>query len=114
MEIKGRDYSIIYNPATTTIMCQGSFRLQGADEYEAIAQLLNDVVAEKPTVITLDLRELRFLNSSGINMLSKFVINVRRQMTSQIMVRGSYQISWQNNSLKNLQRLMPDLKLEFE
>jgi anti-anti-sigma factor len=63
--------------------------------------------------IVLDLKNLEFLNSSGISMLSKFVINIREKNSTQILVKGSESIPWQGKSLKNLQRLMPSLILEF-
>jgi len=39
---------------------------------------------------------------------------VRQQKDIQIAIKGSKQIPWQRKSLKNLQRLMPSLQLEFE
>ena len=115
MEIKGEEYSVTYEPAIATVTCEGSFRLRGS-EYKPIAQLLDDVINERPPTITLNVKELRFLNSSGINMLSKFVIKVRKQKqkASQVIVQGCREYPWQRKSLKNLQRLMPALKLEIE
>jgi hypothetical protein len=114
MEISTKDYSILYDSVTETVICCGSFRLSQMEEYAPIVQLLNDVTDREPKTITLDLRKLEFLNSSGINILSKFVIKVRQQKNIQIAVKGSKQIPWQGKSLKNLQRLMPSLSLELE
>jgi hypothetical protein len=114
MEINTEDYSIQYDRATETVTCCGSFRLSQMEEWGPIVQLLNDVADGEPKTITLDLRKLEFLNSSGINILSKFVIKVRQQKHTQIAVKGSKQIPWQGKSLKNLQRLMPSLHLELE
>lgn len=77
-------------------------------------QLLDQLIDKQPQIITLDLRKLESLNSSGINILSRFVIKVRQQKTIQIVVQGSQAIPWQGRSLKNLQRLMPSLQLEWE
>jgi hypothetical protein len=114
MEINRKDYSVLYDCVTETVTCSGSFRLSQMEEYAPIVQLLNDVAEREPKTITLDLRKLEFLNSSGINILSKFVIKVRQQKNTQIVVKGSQQIPWQGKSLKNLQRLMPLLHLELE
>ncbi len=114
MEINTKDYSILYDSVTETVTCCGSFRLSQMEEYAPIVQLLNDVADGEPKIITLDLRKLDFLNSSGINIISKFVIKVRQQKNIQIAVKGSKQIPWQGKSLKNLQRLMPSLSLELE
>ncbi|WP_199248402.1 hypothetical protein [[Phormidium] sp. ETS-05] len=114
MEIKTQDYTIEYNEAATTVNCRGSFRLSGMEEYAPIVDLLDSVADAEPLTITLNLRDLEFLNSSGISMLSKFVIKVRQKKNIQMVVQGSKDIPWQGKSLKNLQRLMPSLELQLE
>lgn len=114
MEIKSKDYSVYYDSVSETVIFQGSLRLNGVDEYTPIVQLLNDIVDEEPPKITLNLRKLEFLNSSGINVISKFVIKVRQKGNIPMVVLGSKDIPWQGKSLKNLQRLMPKLQLELE
>lgn len=114
MEIKTEDYSIQCDPATATVSFQGALRPSGADECAPITQMLNAVADEEPPIIALNLRELEFLNSSGIGMLSKFVIKVRQKENVGMVIQGSQAIPWQRKSLKNLQRLMPALKLELE
>ncbi len=113
MDIKTKDYSVCYDTTTWTVDWQGSLRLSGSDEYAPIVKLLEKVTDSQPPSITLNLRHLEFLNSSGISMLSRFVINVRKKNIS-VVVQGSQKIPWQGKSLKNLQRLMPTLKLELE
>lgn len=113
MEIKTENYSVVYDDAAQSIIFQGSLRLNGTDEYAPISNLLNDVVEQEPDKIWLNLKELDFLNSSGISLLSKFVINVRKRKNIQMVVMGAKGIPWQGKSLKNLQRLMPTLTLEL-
>ena len=113
MEIKGEDYKVWYSSADSIIYCQGSLRLAGTEEYAPIVQLLENVINQSSQNIILNLCELEFLNSSGINVLSKFVIKVRQRESISITVQGSENIPWQGKSLKNLQRLMPALKLEW-
>ncbi|ACK69959.1 conserved hypothetical protein [Gloeothece citriformis PCC 7424] len=113
MEIQSENYHISYNPATMIVNFRGSFRLNGMKDYEPIVNFLNEVAQQEPPTIILDLQKLEFLNSSGISMLSKFIINMRKKQTSNIVVKGSKNIPWQDKSLKNLQRLMPNLVLEF-
>jgi hypothetical protein len=114
MDIKTDDYSVAYDPTTQTIAFAGSLRLSGTEEYTAVTELLSDVADQAPETITLDLKNLEFLNSSGINMFSKFVIKVRQQASSAIIIQGSKKIPWQSKSLKNFQRLMPSLQLDIE
>lgn len=113
MKIEGKTYRVHYDIATTTVKFQGSLRLSGTEEYAPIEDLLNEIAAQEPPSIVLNLRELQFLNSSGISMLSKFAINIRKKKNIQMSVVGSQEIPWQEKSLKNLQRLMPSLRLEF-
>jgi hypothetical protein len=113
MEIKTEDYRICYDPSTATVSFVGSLRLSGPAEYAPIVELLGSLASVEPAKITLNLQQLEFLNSSGINMLSKFIIEVRKQARVQMAVQGSQRIAWQGKSLKNLQRLMPGLQLEL-
>jgi hypothetical protein len=114
MEIRAKDYSAGYDATTQTVSLQGTLRLAGAEEYAPITQLLEDAAAQPLSQLTLNLRGLQFLNSSGINMLSKLVIKVRQRGNIQLVILGNNTIPWQGKSLKNLQRLMPSLQLELE
>lgn len=112
-EINQEEYQIRYNPNTATVTCAGSFRLRGP-EYSPILNLMNEAGGAGHETVTLDVSELQFLNSSGINTLSKFVIGMRKQKESRLVIRGSDQYPWQKKSLKNLQRLLPTLQLDLE
>lgn len=114
MEIQGDNYCVGYDRDTTTIKLDGSLRLNGMDEYQPIVNLLNQVLEKNPEKITLDLKKLEFLNSSGINILSKFTIKIRQKKTIQMVIKASESIPWQGKSLKNLQRLLPSLQLDIE
>lgn len=113
MEIIKNDYQVTYDADTATVRCSGSFRLTG-DEYAAITELLNAAADANPPALTLDLTNLQFLNSSGINSLSKFAIRLRKHNATQVTVKGNNGVPWQRKSLANLQRLLPTLQLEFE
>ncbi|MGK7932902.1 MAG: hypothetical protein AB4041_15940 [Microcystaceae cyanobacterium] len=113
MEISDKQYRVFYEEKTLTVHFEGSLRLGGMTDYAPIVELLNQVKEQQPEMITLNLEKLDFLNSSGISMLSKFVINIRKTGHSQMTIKGSKSIPWQGKSLKNLQRLMPNLVLEL-
>ncbi|MBW4508994.1 MAG: hypothetical protein KME64_21125 [Scytonematopsis contorta HA4267-MV1] len=113
MEINGDNYKICGDNQLATVDFIGSLRLSGTEEYAPILKLLHEVASLEPSNITLNLKQLNFLNSSGISMLSKFVIEMRKKSTVKMIVIGSNDIPWQGKSLKNLQRLMPGLTLEL-
>ena len=113
MDIIHADYQVKYDEASTTVICQGAFRLHG-DEYAPVLDLMIGAADAKPPMLTLDVRELQFLNSSGINTLAKFILQVRKHAASQVVILGSDRFPWQAKSLKNLQRLLPGLRMEMD
>jgi len=112
MEIVHAEYQVHYDEANSIVSCKGSFRLHG-EEYKPILDLLLKAADAVPALLTLDVRDLQFLNSSGINTLSKFILHVRNHKVTQVVVQGSARFPWQEKSLINLQRLLPALKLEI-
>ncbi|SKB13408.1 conserved hypothetical protein [Planktothrix sp. PCC 11201] len=112
--IKAEDYEVMYESNTTTVTLSGSLRLSGLEDTNPVIKLLNEILEENPCLITVNLQELEFLNSSGINMLSKFVIKVRQKKETSLTVLASTKIPWQGKSLRNLQKLMPSLELKIE
>lgn len=112
MDITHDDYQVNYNETDSIVVCKGSFRLHG-EEYKPILDLLIAAADATPATLTLDVRDLQFLNSSGINTLSKFILRVRKHGASQVVVQGSRRFPWQEKSLVNLQRLLPGLQMEI-
>ncbi|MDJ0897721.1 MAG: hypothetical protein QNJ55_02840 [Xenococcus sp. MO_188.B8] len=113
-EIKDKDYAVQYDSESTKVDFTGLLSLGGPKEYAPIANLLNNIVTSEPNQMTLDLRKLEFLNSSGISMLSKFVLGLRKKKGVKLVILGSNEMPWQGKSLKNLQKFLPSLKLEIE
>lgn len=113
MEIKTDDYSVIYNAETATIFCKGSLLLT-SEEYAPILQLLNTAAEQTSNALTLNVKELEFLNSSGINTFTKFVVHIRRKQKPQLVVVGHGEFPWHVRFLKNMQRLLPALTIKLE
>lgn len=113
MEIKGEDYLVTYNETRSTMEFFGTIRLRDTADYSAISDLLDSAHAKASDELVLDFRNLNFLNSAGINTISKFVITARRADTAALKVVGNSQISWQQKSLKNLQKLWPKVQIEI-
>jgi hypothetical protein len=112
--INAEDYQVQYDSESATVEFVGQISLGGPKDYAPIVNILNKAVDSGSSVITLDLKKLEFLNSSGISMLSKFVLGMRKNKGIQLIVIGSKKIPWQNKSLRNLERLLPGLKLVFQ
>jgi hypothetical protein len=109
MEIKTADYTVWTEGAT--IHYEGTLRLSGTDAYQPILDMMQGMLAQKPEKLVLDLTQLEFLNSSGINLLAKFTIELRKQPDVGMQVLGSTRIPWQSKSLPNLQKLHKGVEL---
>lgn len=114
MEVKGDTYRVAYDSATSTVSFEGMLRLRSATEYGPISELLDKAALAAQAVVTLDLRELKFLNSAGIDQLFRFALKMRKLATRQIVIHGAASIPWQGRSLPNLTKLMPELELRME
>ena len=96
-----------------TVFFKGALRLSGMEDYAPILEMLKGTLVNVPAPVVLDLRELDFLNSSGITMLSRFVIEARDQVGIDLFFFASESVAWHARSLKNLQRLMPALAIRL-
>ncbi|MEQ8753895.1 slr1659 superfamily regulator [Coleofasciculus sp. G1-WW12-02] len=114
MSIQTEDYTVWYEPTTATVNFKGLLRESLISDYKPIEELLDQVMVQELPLITMNLQQLEFLNSSGMSVLSRFVIRVRKQKITQLMVKGSTQMPWQNKLLSNWQRLVPTLKMEWD
>ena len=113
-EIKGEDYTVKHDVEANTVIFQGELALGSSSEYQPIKDMLNELIESQPATATVNLRELTFLNSSGISLLSKFVLGLRKNKEVQLVILGSNGIPWQSKSLQNLEKLLPTIKLELE
>ncbi len=112
-EIKGDEYVISHNPDNHTIAFSGTIRLQTAEDYAPITNLLQSAHDQAGKgKLTLDFRHLQFLNSSGINAISKFIISARKADKVSVIVLGSQEIYWQQKSLTNLTKLWPKVQVD--
>jgi hypothetical protein len=110
VDISTEDYEVFYNAEKAVVFFRGCLRLDGLEEYEPVMTLMMAAIGRSPK-LCLDFCELEFLNSSGISMLSMFVVKVRQRGDAHLILRGSERMLWQTKSLKNLQRLMPSMEL---
>ena len=91
----------------------GTLRLQDKDEYREIFELLTRAANETTGLpLRLDMKDLVFLNSSGISSLSLFIIRMRK-LDKDITIMGSETIPWQMKSLKNFQKLYGKVEITF-
>lgn len=113
MEISMEECSIKYSKETFEILVVGSMRLFGAENYAEIAQVFNAAVEDEPQTLTLDITQLRFLNSSGINVFFKFLIALKKKKCTQLTIKGTTEFFWQKKTLLNFQKILPSTTLDI-
>jgi hypothetical protein len=114
MELKGEDYTVSFNSDNNTVEFSGSMRLRDSEEYQSLSDMLNEFQESITDNLILDFKNLKFMNSSGINTISKFVIKSRKADRINLIVYGNKDISWQQKSLANLQKLWSKVNVEIE
>jgi hypothetical protein len=110
-DIHRESFEIRLEEENSTVLFKGAPRLSGEEDYSPILDMLKGTQTSPAMPIVLDLRELDFLNSFGITMLSRFVMEARDRHGIDVQVLASEAVPWHARSLKNLQRLMPTLSI---
>ncbi|EIJ42740.1 hypothetical protein BegalDRAFT_1866 [Beggiatoa alba B18LD] len=113
-KLKAEDYRIESNMFTGTVTFQGKLQLQDSKAYTPILEMLNELAAKDLPKITIDLRALELMNSSGINTLSKFLMLMERKQQTQVVVHGLRDITWQDRMLTNIKRVLPSFQLSLQ
>ena len=114
MKFTGDDFNIMFNNSENKVVFTGSMRLWDAEEYGKINRFLLDVYELNIPHMILDFHELEFLNSAGINMLCKFVLQAKNENKMPVKIFGNKSILWQVKSFNNLKLLWRDINLEFK
>lgn len=111
--LSGESFEVRREESNSIVVFKGALRLSGTEDYAPILDMLKETLITPTTPILLDLRELDFLNSSGITMLSRFVIEARDCDGIHLEILACEAVPWHARSLKNLQRLMPALNIRL-
>ncbi len=115
MEIMDEKFHVRYDAATGTIACQGIMDMRDKKGYQPVADLFDEVIEQSPPIITLDIRKLEFLNSTGITTIgSGLVIKIRNKGLSTLVIRCSKDFPWQARSMKGISKLMREIELRFD
>jgi len=112
MELEVGDAKLTYDNNQKTTIIDGSMRLANLSEYKVVSDFLNKISEQADDSLTLDVRNLQFLNSSGITTFSMFILSCKKQGKPKLKVLGSNDISWQEKSLRNFKKLWDDVEVE--
>lgn len=103
-DTQARTYSVRVTTDFSRISLVGILRLQGRQDYEKIHRMLRYAADRSGESLEIDLRQLQFLNSSGISTLSLFIIEMRDQ-GKKLTITGDKASAWHGKSLANFRRL---------
>ncbi len=115
--IRGEEFAVEYQRDGRVLSFRGTIRLQTSEDYAPIVGIMQRAEAEcaaDAATLVMDFRQLEFLNSSGINAISKFVIAARKDNRIGLAVRGNREVYWQQKSLSNLQKLWAKVSISIE
>lgn len=111
MILKAGDATLQFDSEKNTMTISGSMRLANMKEYDQISSFLKEHIQPGLQSVILDLKDLQFLNSSGITTLSLFILNCKKSGGPTLKVIGNAQISWQQKSLINFKKLWSDVDI---
>jgi hypothetical protein len=106
MEIKDTEYSIQFDSSNNVLSMRGKLRLQSLRGYDSIRKLFYEAAEKvRKGSLILDLTNLESLNSSGVTVLSTFVISLRKANQLGLKIIYNPRHSWQKYSVPNLKKL---------
>lgn len=107
-------YRVEGNKIKHTVIFEGILALENTKAYQPINDLMESTADPEHKTLTLDLRRLESLNSSGINSLCQFLMKAVRRDGIQVLVQASSTFPWQERMLKNIRRVVPEFELEYD
>lgn len=110
-KLQAGDAEITYDNTMSQLTFKGSMRLANMKEYDVVSEFLKEASEHSTDKLILNLEQLKFLNSSGITTLSLFILNCKKKNNLKITVQGNNDISWQQKSISNFQKLWNDVEI---
>jgi len=112
MKISGNDFRMSYENEVIRISGKLSLMLEDYSEIEAFFE---NIVASQPHKLTLDIRELEYLNSSGIKVLCvNLILEAAENNDLSMTICCSNRFTWQRETVPTFQALMDHLEIKFE
>ncbi len=90
----------------------GIMRLASPAEYETIFRPIKEQIELSDKHYTLDIRNLKYLNSSGINAFARLVLAARSKK-KRLVVDVSKEIPWQDKSIGSLTKLWQEMEVRY-
>jgi hypothetical protein len=112
MNISGESYNIRYENQVIEISGKLSIMPEG---YENIEAFFRKIIDTEPPELTLDIRNLEYLNSSGIKALCiGLILESETKENLCLNIRCSKRHRWQKETVPSFNGLIDNLKIVFE
>lgn len=112
MNIGREGYNVTYRDDVIRISGKLSLMLE---DYGEIETLFEQVIASAPSTITLDIRDLEYLNSSGIKTICVSLILEAADIEGlRMTILCSNHYTWQKETVPTFEDLMDNMEIIFE
>ena len=109
MPVDEEEYTVEHPDQKTTVL-KGTLRLPSPTAYDPLLEEVKQGVETSSEAYTIDITELKFLNSSGLTALARIFL-LARQKEKDINIVCSNDIPWQGKSIGSLQKLWTGISL---
>jgi hypothetical protein len=106
------DFSVHCESANAAVL-RGVMRLESVEAYDRVFLPVRAALLAASEAYRIDVRELLFLNSSGIRALCELVLLARNEQR-KLEILASRTVPWQRKSLTSLQRIYDGLVLRLD
>ncbi len=112
MNIEGDGYKLTYQNSVISISGKLSLMLE---DYAELESFFEKIIESKPSALLLDIRNLEYLNSSGIKTICVSLILEAADIDGlgmKILCSNNY--TWQKETIPTFEGLMDDMEIVFE
>lgn len=111
-DLSNSDYSVYYVESQHKVMLKGIMNIRSTAEYSGIRDYIYNMFLTYNLPLIIDVIHLESLNSSGIAMLGLLMVKTK-EIEKSIYLHADEHSFWQYNSLRDLEGINPNLKVEF-
>lgn len=112
MEIQTKGYKVEYMNNVLTISGKLSMMVEDYSEIEAFFE---KVMASRPSKIVLDIRNLEYMNSSGIKTICvNLILEAADIKNHHMQILCSNKYAWQRETIPAFKALMDNMEILFE
>jgi hypothetical protein len=112
MNISGENYTLTYENGVVDISGRLSIM---PEEYDDIEVFFKKIIESAPLELTLDFRNLEYLNSSGIKTICvNLILGAADIKGHRMKILCSNHFTWQRETVPTFEGLMDNMEIMFE